>query len=164
MAEVTVKQLAVAVGVPVDRLLRQMREAGLPQRRENDPVSDDNKRDLLAYSKRARESAPSAPRRVALRRTSRSTLKSGQGRGGHTVSVQRKRRRIYVKGGETARPRSSRSPTRRRSQARPKSRPSGSGNRSWRARPRRRRSARTPRDSSVRRKSRNGVGRNNSPD
>ena len=104
MAEVTVKQLAVAVGVPVDRLLRQMREAGLPQRRENDPVSDDNKRDLLAYSKRARESAPSAPRRVALRRTSRSTLKAGQGRGGHTVSVQRKRRRIYVKGGETARP------------------------------------------------------------
>ena len=104
MAEVTVKQLAVAVGVPVERLLKQMRDAGLPQRNEDDAVSDEHKRDLLAYSKRAKESAPSPPRRVTLKRTSRSVLKSGQGRGGHTVSVQRKRRRIYVKGGETAKP------------------------------------------------------------
>ena len=102
MAEVTVKQLAIAVGVPVERLLKQMRDAGLPQRSEDDAVSDEHKRVLLAYSKRAKESAP--PRRVTLKRTSRSVLKSGQGRGGHTVSVQRKRRRIYVKGGETAKP------------------------------------------------------------
>ena len=104
MAEVTVKQLAAAVGVPVERLLRQMRDAGLPQRREDDSVSDDHKRELLAYSKRAKESAPSPPRRVTLKRTSRSVLKAGQGRGGHTVSVQRKRRRVYVKGGETPPP------------------------------------------------------------
>ncbi len=102
MAEVTVKQLAIAVGVPVERLLKQMRDAGLPQRNEDDSVSDENKKVLLAYSKRAKESAPSPPRRVTLKRTQRSVL--GQGRGGHTVSVQRKRRRIYVKGGETAKP------------------------------------------------------------
>ena len=104
MAEVTVKQLAIAVGVPVERLLKQMRDAGLPQRNEDDSVSDEHKRVLLAYSKRARETAPNPPRRVTLKRTSRSVLKSGQGRAGHTVSVQRKRRRIYVKGGEAAKP------------------------------------------------------------
>lgn len=104
MAEVTVKQLALAVGVPVERLLRQMRDASLPQRSENDSVSDEDKRALLAYSKRGKEPAPSAPRRIALKRTSRSMLRSGQGRSGSTVSVQRKRRRIYVKGGEAAKP------------------------------------------------------------
>ena len=103
MAEVTVKQLAAAVSVPAERLLRQMRDAGLPQRNEDDPVSDEDKRVLLAHANRAKEAAP-APRRVTIRRTSRSTLRAGQGRAGHTVSVQRKRKRIYVKGGEAARP------------------------------------------------------------
>lgn len=103
MAEVTVKQLAAAVNVPADRLLRQMRDAGLPQRSENDTVSDDDKRALLAHANRAKEAAPT-PRRITLRRTSRSTLRTGQGRAGHTVSVQRKRKRVYVKGGEAARP------------------------------------------------------------
>ena len=103
MADVTVKQLAAAVGVPVERLLKMMRDAGLPQRNETDTVSDDQKRELLAFSQRA-NAAPRPPRRITLRRTSRSTLRTGQGRAGHTVSVQRKRKRIYVKGGEAARP------------------------------------------------------------
>ncbi len=97
MAEVTVKQLAAAVDVPAERLLKQMRDAGLPQRDEAEAVSDEQKRELLAHLNRAKDAAPSAPRRITLKRTSRSTLRAGQGRGGHTVSVQRKRRRIYVK-------------------------------------------------------------------
>ena len=104
MAEVMVKQLAAAVNVPVERLLRQMRDAGLPHENEDDPVNDEQKRQLLAHLNRAKEAAPSPPRRITLKRTSRSTLKAGQGRAGHTVSVQRKRRRIYVKGGEAAKP------------------------------------------------------------
>ena len=97
MAEVTVKQLAAAVDVPAERLLKQMRDAGLPQRDEAEAVSDEQKRELLAHLNRAKDAAPSAPRRITLKRTSRSTLRTGQGRGGHTVSVQRKRRRTYVK-------------------------------------------------------------------
>lgn len=103
MADVTVKQLAAAVGVPVERLLKMLRDAGLPQRNETDTVSDEQKRELLAFSQRA-NAAPKPPRRITLKRTSRSTLRMGQGRAGHTVSVQRKRKRIYVKGGEAARP------------------------------------------------------------
>ena len=103
MADVTVKQLAAAVSVPVERLLNMMRDAGLPQRNETDTVSDEQKRELLAFSQRA-NAAPRPPRRITLKRTSRSTLRTGQGRAGHTVSVQRKRKRIYVKGGEAERP------------------------------------------------------------
>lgn len=49
MAEVTVKQLAADVGAPVDRLLKQIVEAGLKARSENDAVTSDEKQQLLAY-------------------------------------------------------------------------------------------------------------------
>ena len=97
MAEVTVKQLAAAVNVPAERLLKQMGEAGLPQQNEDETVSDDQKRQFLDHLNRSKDAAPTPPRRITLKRTSRSTLRGGQGRAGHTVSVQRKRRRIYVK-------------------------------------------------------------------
>ena len=65
-------------------------------------------------------------------------------------------------------PRSLRSPPRRRprrrSQGRPKSRPNESGRRSWRARPRRKRSARMQRADSAKKRKRSGAGRNNWPD
>ena len=43
MAEVTVKQLAESVGAPPERLLKQMEEAGLPQRGLEDAVTEEQK-------------------------------------------------------------------------------------------------------------------------
>ena len=43
MAEVTVGKLAETVGIPIDRLLQQMAEAGLSQKNATDPVSNDEK-------------------------------------------------------------------------------------------------------------------------
>ena len=43
MAEVTVKQLADTVGAPVERLLKQMQEAGLSHQTEGDVVSEEQK-------------------------------------------------------------------------------------------------------------------------
>ena len=54
MAEVTVKQLADEVGTPVERLLQQMQEAGLPQTGPAQAVSDDEKQALLAFLKSRR--------------------------------------------------------------------------------------------------------------
>ena len=48
MSDVTVKQLAESVRAPVDRLLKQMQEAGLPHTSEDQPVSEDEKQELLA--------------------------------------------------------------------------------------------------------------------
>ena len=48
MAEVTVKQLAADVGAPVDRLLKQIVEAGLKARGENDAVTSDEKQTVFS--------------------------------------------------------------------------------------------------------------------
>jgi translation initiation factor IF-2 len=99
MAEVTVKQLAETVGVPVERLLRQMQEAGLPHAGSHEPVSEDQKQKLLTYLKSHRGEAESAPRKITLKRKSVSTLKAGQGKG-RTVAVEVRRKRTYVKRAE----------------------------------------------------------------
>ncbi|MEC9239238.1 MAG: translation initiation factor IF-2 N-terminal domain-containing protein, partial [Pseudomonadota bacterium] len=97
MAEVTVKQLAETTGVPIEKLLQQMHEAGLPQNDEVDVVSDEDKQGLLAFLK-GEQGAPSAsvsPKKITLKRRAQSTLKIG--RGGHSVKVETRRKRTYVK-------------------------------------------------------------------
>jgi translation initiation factor IF-2 len=96
MAEVTVKHLAETVGVPVERLLKQMQEAGLPHAGSDDSVSEDQKQQLLTYLKANRGGAEAAPRKITLKRKSVSTLKAGQGKG-RTVAVEVRRKRTYVK-------------------------------------------------------------------
>ena len=101
MAEVTVKQFAKEVGATTDRVLKQIKEAGLPQRAEDEAVSDAQKAAILAFL-RERHGTAAAATRITLKRTSHTTVKAGQGRSGRTVTVQRKRRRIYVQPGEGA--------------------------------------------------------------
>ncbi|MEJ2130087.1 MAG: translation initiation factor IF-2 [Gammaproteobacteria bacterium] len=101
MSEVTVKQLAETVGASVDRLLRQMQEAGLPHTGVDEVVSEDEKQQLLAHLKRSHGEAEAAPRRVTLKRKTVGTLKTGQGRG-RTVNVEVRKKRVYVKRGEDA--------------------------------------------------------------
>ena len=97
MSEVTVRQLAAAVGASADRLLQQMHEAGLPQQAEDEPVTDQERQRLLEFLNNRREAKTPTPSRITLKRTSVTTLKMGQGRGGRTIQVQSKRRRTYVK-------------------------------------------------------------------
>ena len=51
MAEVTVNELAKTVGASVDRLLLQMKEAGLSHSSADATVSDEEKQILLGYLK-----------------------------------------------------------------------------------------------------------------
>ena len=53
MADVTVKQLAQVVGIPVERLLNQLQEAGLAINDEQQTVNEDQKRVLLNHLKEA---------------------------------------------------------------------------------------------------------------
>ena len=46
MADVTVKQLAEVVGIPVDRLISQLSEAGLPITDADQTISDKDKMEL----------------------------------------------------------------------------------------------------------------------
>ncbi|MFC4258477.1 translation initiation factor IF-2 [Marinobacter lacisalsi] len=101
MAEVTVKQLADDVGAPVDRLLRQIVEAGLKARSENDSVTSDEKQQLLAYLRKNHGEAEAEPKKITLKRKTTTTLKTGSGaRGGKTVNVEVRKRRTYMKRAE----------------------------------------------------------------
>ena len=49
MAEVTVRQLAEQVGIPVDRLLVQLGESGLPHSDAEQAINDDERAQLLTH-------------------------------------------------------------------------------------------------------------------
>ena len=95
MAEVTVSELAKVVGASVDRLLSQMKDAGLSHSSADDKVSDDEKQKLLAYLKGLHGDKAREPKKITLRRKSVSTLKTGAGR--KTVNVEVRKKRTYVK-------------------------------------------------------------------
>jgi len=79
MADVTVKELADVVGTSVDRLLTQMKEAGLPQTDAAQSVTDEQKQSLLLFLKKSHGDAASAPKKITLKRKVSTTLKAGQG-------------------------------------------------------------------------------------
>ena len=101
MSEVTVKQLAEDVGAPVDRLLRQIVEAGLKARSENDSVSSEEKQQLLAFLRKNHGESDAEPRKITLKRKTTTTLKAGGSSGrAKTVNVEVRKRRTYVKRAE----------------------------------------------------------------
>jgi len=99
MAEVTVAKLAEIVGAPVDRLLKQMEEAGLKHSSADDAVSNEEKQTLLEFLKRSHGESNGAPKKITLNRKVTTQLKtsSSQGRGGKTVNVEVRKKRTYVK-------------------------------------------------------------------
>ena len=97
MAEVTVKQLAGVVGTPVERLLEQIKDAGLDIKTPDSLVSDSDKMTLLGYlrgqhGKDSNVDAESKPHKIALKRKSVSEVKvGGSGRNKVSIEVRRKR-------------------------------------------------------------------------
>jgi translation initiation factor IF-2 len=94
MAEVTVNELAKTVGASVDRLLLQMKEAGLTHSSADATVSDEEKQILLTYLKSLHGEKSAAPKKIVLRRKTVSTLKSGSRK---TVNIEVRKKRTYVK-------------------------------------------------------------------
>ena len=97
MAQVTVQQLAEVVGASVDRLLMQMKEAGLPHSAAGEAVSDVDKQTLLAFLKRSHGESEAAPRRITLKRKTISTLRTSSSQGRKTVNVEVRKKRTYIK-------------------------------------------------------------------
>ncbi|QFU74799.1 translation initiation factor IF-2 [Halioglobus maricola] len=97
MAEVTVQQLAEVVGASTERLLTQMKEAGLPHTEAAEAVSDEDKQTLLTYLKRSHGESTDAPKRITLKRKTISTLKTSGSQGKKTVAVEVRKKRTYVK-------------------------------------------------------------------
>ena len=98
MADVIVSELAKVVGTSVDRLLKQMKEAGLSQNSDDATVGDEDKRVLLAYLKSLHTNEERDPKKITLKRKTLSTLKTSAGR--KTVNVEVRKKRTYVKRSE----------------------------------------------------------------
>ena len=95
MTQVTVKELAQVVNTPVERLLQQMREAGLPHSSAEQAVTDSEKQALLAHLKSSHgDSKTEEPRKITLQRKTTSTLRVA---GSKTISVEVRKKKTFVK-------------------------------------------------------------------
>lgn len=99
MADVTVKQLAQVVGIPVERLLNQLQEAGLSFTDDQQTVNEDQKRILLNHLKGSSARDTSAtPDRITLRRKSLSQVTIGHDvHSGKTVNIEVRKKKTFVK-------------------------------------------------------------------
>jgi len=101
MADVTISELAGVVGVSVDKLLSQIKEAGLPHTKADELISNDDKNTLLVFLRRShgdRDVTSAAPKKITLKRKTLGTLKSASSTGrGKTVNVEVRKKRTYVK-------------------------------------------------------------------
>ena len=98
MAEVTVKQLADVVGVPVERLLTQMQEAGIKKNNDGAIVSENERQTLLAYLKGSQDADGHEPKKITLKRKTTSQLKVANASGKRkTVNIEVRKKRTYVK-------------------------------------------------------------------
>ena len=99
MADVTVKQLAQVVGIPVERLLNQLQEAGLSFTDDHQTVNEDQKRILLNYLKGSSTRDLSvAPERITLRKKSMSQVTLGHdSHSGKTVNIEVRKKKTFVK-------------------------------------------------------------------
>ncbi|WP_313475201.1 translation initiation factor IF-2 [Stutzerimonas kunmingensis] len=94
MTQVTVKELAQVVATPVERLLQQMREAGLSHTSAEQVVTDNEKQALLAHLKSSHGAKVDEPRKITLQRKTTTKLKVG---GSKTISVEVRKKKTFVK-------------------------------------------------------------------
>jgi translation initiation factor IF-2 len=106
MSDVTVRQLAEVVRIPLDKLLGQLAEAGLSVSGADDLLSDAEKMKLLSYLRQSHgkeQPEGTEPKRVTLQRRTVIDLKqdkvSGK-QGAKTISVEVRKKRTYVKRSE----------------------------------------------------------------
>lgn len=99
MAEVTVSELAKSVGASVDRILSQMKDAGLSHDSAEALVTDEEKQTLLGFLKSSHGESSEAPRKITLKRKTTTTLKTGNRK---TVNVEVRKKRTYVKRSDDA--------------------------------------------------------------
>ncbi len=112
MSEVTVAQLAKVVGIPADRLMEQLADAGIQAKNPEDTITDDEKSKLLQHLREShgkkKTAGIAAPSKVTLRRktvselrqpvaTGRSTLSRTAPAAAKTISVEVRKKRTYVK-------------------------------------------------------------------
>ena len=108
MSNKTVRQLAEVVKIPLERLLEQLKEAGLSASAPDDVISEDEKMQLLAHLRKRHGkdegSGEGLLKRVTLKRRTVSELKQASVPGSttKTISVEVRKQKTYIKRSEVA--------------------------------------------------------------
>ncbi|HET6604406.1 MAG TPA: translation initiation factor IF-2 [Xanthomonadaceae bacterium] len=104
MSEVTVRQLAQVLAMPVEKLLEQLSEAGMRFQDPDQTVSSTEKVKLLGFLRRThgkKDKAPveeeGAPRQITLKRRKVQELTVASGKTRNVVNVEVRQKRTYVK-------------------------------------------------------------------
>ena len=107
MSDLTVRQLADVVGIPLERLLSQLSEAGLEKQGPDESLTDAEKMAFLTFLRQSHGKSQgedlSNPKRVTLQRRTVSELKLGKaapGKAAKTISVEVRKKKTYVKRSE----------------------------------------------------------------
>lgn len=106
MTNKTVRQLAEVVKIPLERLLEQLKEAGLSASAPDDVINEDEKMQLLAHLRKRHGKndgeAEGTLKRVTLKRRTVSELKQASVPGSttKTISVEVRKQKTYIKRSE----------------------------------------------------------------
>ncbi|MEY4210715.1 MAG: hypothetical protein RLZ92_1096 [Pseudomonadota bacterium] len=74
MSDKTVQELAEVVGIPLDRFLEQLKEAGLSASAADDTITEDEKVKLLAHLRKRHgkdSDEGTSPKRITLKRSTK---------------------------------------------------------------------------------------------
>jgi len=97
MSKVTVKQLSEVVGAPVDRLLEQLKDAGIEAANADTEITDEQKFKLLDHLRNShgkKIAAGGGKSKITLKRKTSTELK---GDGAKSVSVEVRKKRSFAK-------------------------------------------------------------------
>jgi translation initiation factor IF-2 len=109
MSEVTVRQLAGVLAMPVDKLLEQLGEAGMKFSGPDQVVTSTEKVKLLGFLRRTHGKAEkpaedAAPKQITLNRRKVQEITVAAGKSKTTVAVEVRQKRTYVKRSEVDAP------------------------------------------------------------
>jgi translation initiation factor IF-2 len=103
MSDKTVQELAGIVGIPLERLIEQMKEAGISAHSAEDKISEEEKVTLLGHLRKRHgkdeQTDANLTKKVTLKRRTVTSLKQGTtpGKDTKTINIQVNKKKTYIK-------------------------------------------------------------------
>ena len=98
MTDKSIQELALSVERPVEKLLEQVREAGLPQRKADDIITTEQQDTLVNHLKKVHGQGSGNTGKIALKRTTTHTAKvtstSGKAK---SINVEVRKKQVFAK-------------------------------------------------------------------
>ncbi|RKG33476.1 translation initiation factor IF-2 [Acinetobacter tianfuensis] len=98
MTDKSMKELALSVGTPVEKLLEQVRDAGLPQAKPDDIITTEQQNVLVNHLKKVHGQDDGQAGKITLKRKTTSTAKVASTSGkAKTINVEIRKKHSFVK-------------------------------------------------------------------